>query len=221
MSTQGRHIGLYGGGDWSGTPDPPRLAVDLYSFCVAAFSDLEAVRQGCCETRIVLGMPAVEEFHAHAMSDQMQAVVLDMALQLGMRIGLLSVNKAAAPLAGRVVLPPPAVLTSRIAFRLFESFLPLCPLRDLWCDEEIAGKKAQQEFATQARRLSRLHSPVKMKARFRPSHTSDLVQIADVANYALRSQARGAKLEAPLVNVLRKIRADDRHLILGAVPWEE
>lgn len=217
---------LYAGGDWLGTPDPPRGGVDLYSFCIAAFEELEALNEACRELRRTLQMPADQEFHAHGMSDEMQADVLEMGLRLKMRLGLLIINKAAVPLAGRSLLPAPPDLTTQIAFRLLERLLPQLPLRDLWCDEEIAGKRAQQDFATQARRLSylhlsHLHLPVRMKVRFRASHTSNLVQMADVANYALRSQARGAKLESSLVNVLRKIHADPQHLILGPVPWEE
>ncbi|MDQ3813910.1 MAG: hypothetical protein M3347_08165 [Armatimonadota bacterium] len=213
-------MSLSAGADWSGTPDKPMGAIDLFSFCVVAFENSDAVNEACHVTRPALGMAADEEFHGHDMSDAMNAAVLEMGMHLNLQIGILFVNKAAAPLEGRIILPPPAVFTAQIALRLLERFLPICPLRDLWCDEDLKGQAAQ-EFVTAVRRLSRAHHPQsKLKTRLRDSRKSNLVQIADVANYTLTRQARGGKSEPVLENVLRKIRGDDRNLILGPMPWE-
>ena len=56
---------------------------------------------------------------------------------------------------------------------------------------------------------------------FRRSHTSLMIQLADVVAYVLSRQARGVRFDPPLESMLRKLRSDSRHLILGPLPWEE
>jgi hypothetical protein len=215
-------MSFYAGADWSGKPDKPIGAVDIFSFAVAAFPDLEALNEACIATKRDLGMPAIEEFHAHNMSDAMNAAVLEMGMRLGMRVGILIVNKTAVPVDGKVLLPDPARFTQQISMKLLEQFVPHCPLSRLWCDEDIKGSAAQKEFKTAVRRVCRAHHPdISFEMGFRRSHTSFPVQMADVVAYVLSRQARGSKFEPPLENVLRKIRKNEQHLILGPLPWEE
>jgi hypothetical protein len=217
-----RNLGLYAGGDWSGKPDKPSGPIDIFSFAVAAFADLDVLNAQALELRRDLGMPLDEEFHGHEMSDAMNARVLEMGMQLEMRVGVLMVNKSAVSLRGRVALPDPGRFTHEIALHLLQRFVPLCPLQRLWCDEDIKGRAAQQSFETEVRQVSRAHHPASTcRADFRRSHTNVPVQVADVVAYVLSRQARGVRFGPPLQNALRKLRSSPQHLILGPVPWEE
>ena len=213
---------MVAGGDWSGTPDKPVGTAEIYSFCIAAFADLEALNTNCRISRLMLGMPLEEEFHGHQMSDEMIAAVLEMALALDVRFGILLINKAAVPLTGKIALPPPAKFAAQVALRLLSRLLPRVAIRDLWCDEDIKGKPAQRDFQTAVSRINReVGVADKIKTRLRDSRISHLIQIADVYAYAMTKQAQGSRLEPALENVLRKIRTAVQHLILGPVPWEE
>ena len=217
-----RTLGLYAGGDWSGKPDKPSGTIDIFAFCIAAFPDLDVLNAEALVLRRELGMPLGEEFHGHEMSEAMNAAVLEMGLRLGMRLGVLLVNKSAVPLSGQVTLPAAAGFTHAIAIRLLERFVPGCPLARLWCDEDIKGKAAQQQFETDVKRVCRSHHPASTcKVGFRRSYINVPVQVADVVAYVLSRQARGVRFEPPLQNALRKLRGDGQHLILGPLPWEE
>lgn len=213
---------FFAGGDWSGTPDKPSGAVDIYSVCVAAFSDVDLLNEASERVRLQLGIKRDEEFHGHQMSDVAIAAVLEMALELDVRLGILIVNKAAVPLSGVTQLPAPNQFAALLALRLLTRFLPLVPIKKLWIDEDIQAKPAQKKFETAVSRLNReVGASPKIKTSFLDSRRSRLIQIADVYAYAMTRQIGGAKIQPELENVLRKIRADSRHLILGPMPWEE
>lgn len=213
---------LYAGADWSGTPDKPSGTVDIYSFCVAAFPDIGLLNEASERVRLELGMKKDEEFHGHQMPDTTIAAVLEMALGLEARLGILIVNKAAVPLSGKVQLPAPKQFAGLLALRMLNQFLPLVPIKNLWPDEDIQAKMAQQQFETSVSRLNReVGISPKIKTRFLNSKKSRLIQVADVYAYAITRQIGGAKIQPELENVLRKIRSDKRHLILGPMPWEE
>ncbi len=213
---------FFAGADWSGTPDKPSGVVDIYSFCVAAFSDIELLNEASEPIRLELGMKRNEEFHGHNMSDANIAAVLEMALELEVRLGILIVNKAAVPLSGVVQLPAPNQFAGLLALRMLNRFLPLAPIQKLWLDEDIQAKPAQKKFETAVSRLNReVGASLKVKTKFLDSKKSRLIQVADVYAYAMTRQIGGAKLQPELENVLRKIRDDERHLILGPLPWNE
>ena len=161
---------LYAGGDWSGTPDAPRKAVDIYSFCLAAFTDLDLLNQASERVRLELGMKRDTEFHGHEMSDAMIAAVLEMALELDVRMRIVVINKTAMPLSGIPELPIPAQFAGLLALRLLRRFLPDSPIRKLWCDEDIERKTAQREFEGRVRTLNcEVGNPNKIEVRFHDS----------------------------------------------------
>lgn len=216
-----RPIGLYAGGDWSGKPDRPSGLIDIFSFAVVGFDDLDALNASALALKRQLGMPLAEEFHGHEMNDARNAAVIEMGLRLGMRVGVLMVNKSAVPLSGRIVLPAPAQFTHEITLRLLERFVPDSPLLRLWLDEDIKGKALQQLLETDVKRVCRSHHPASnCKVGFRRSHTNVPVQVADVVAYVLSRQARSVRFGLPLQNALRRLRSDEQHLILGPLPWE-
>ena len=213
---------FYAGADWSGTPEKPRGAIDIYSFGIAAFPDFGLLNEASENLRLKLGMKHDEEFHGHDMGDANIAAVLEMALELEATFGILIINKAAVPLSGEINLPPTNKFASLLAQRLLKRFLPLVPVGKLWPDEDIQEKAAQQSFETAVSRISReVGIAPKIKTRFLDSKVSRLIQVADNYAYGMTRQLGGAKIQPELENVLRKIRSDERHLILGPMPWEE
>lgn len=217
-----RNLGLYAGGDWSGKPDKPSGLSDIFSFAVVMTEDLEAAEEEFALLKRRLGMKADKEFHGHEMNDTQNAAVLELILHQEMRIGILMINKSAVPLTRQITLPTGPRFTHEVAMRLFELFVPGCPLSRVWLDEDIKGKATQQLFKTDVQRVCRTHHPASTcKVVFRGSHTSLMIQLADVVAYVLSRQARGVRFYPPLESVLRKLRSDSRHLILGPLPWEE
>ena len=111
------------------------------------------------------------------------------------------------------------VTYASLALMFLPHFLPICPLKALWYDEEIKGRKAEQEFETAVQRCNRALYPTgRLKLRSRKSHTSDLIQLADVFAYTLLRQTRGVLSYPPLERLLREIETDKTNLIIRA--WE-
>ncbi len=194
------------GADWSGNPDAPD---EVFIFCLVALLDVEAWNAQCEELRVSLRMAQGSEFHGREMKDDGQRLqLLKAGRDAGMRVGALVVtgweNWGEEPLS-----------YEGVALELLRQFLPLCPLKAIWFDTEIQGKKAQTEFATAVGRCHRaIHPEVRLKARTRDSHSSRMIQLADVMAYGLRTQERGS-LESPaLQQFLREIAGDERNVIL-------
>ncbi len=204
---------FYAGGDWSGRPESD----DLLVFCVAALGDLEAWNETCRDLRQRFGMAQEQEFHGHEMRPEQMLELLSAARRLDMRVGALLIDNA--PVSGEV---RTALQHAPLALALLRRLLPLCPLQKLWYDEEIKGKKAEQAFNTEVQRIQRMvHADTKISAKARRSHTSNLVQLADVIAYALAKQARRTLKHSLLEQYLRELRADERNLIIGPMRWEE
>lgn len=206
---------FYAGGDWSGKPES---IDDTFTFCVVALSDPEAWNMACAELRASpsFGMARDQEFHGHQMKPERIFRFLSAGHGLGMRVGALLIDKGATHQAKA------ELNHANVALALLRRFLPTCALQTFWYDEDIKGKKAEQEFETQVRRCNRLIYPsTQLKARSRNSRTSSLVQLADVAAYALSRQARKPLKHAALEQFLKDVRSDERNLIIGPAPWGE
>ena len=198
---------FYAGGDWSGkaeTPDEP------FIFCVTALNDAEAWDEACLGLRTKLRMKRDKEFHGHLMnSDTHRLEVLQLARRLDLRVGAL------------ILLPETKFLESvtlsyqNIALELVNRFFPQLPLRDLWCDTEIEGKSAQQAFETALKRCYReIHPGSRFNARVRESHTSNLIQLADIMAYTLRRQTMGKIKNSALRQFLKEVASDTNNLIV-------
>ena len=186
-------------------------------FCIAVLNDLEAWNVASSALRERFGMAQDEEFHGHEMNLKQVLELLEAAQAMGMRIGALLVHPPLDSPQARLPLNH-----HNIALSLLRQFLPLCALQKLWCDEDIKGKKAVQEFKTQVQRVNRAIYPnAKVDVRVRKSHTSSLIQLADVTAYALSREARNTLNHAALEEVLKKLRADQQNLIMGPVKWED
>jgi hypothetical protein len=214
---------LYAGLDRSGTPDlkSTQAGSPLYVVCLAAVEDMEAFGRRMSETRFRFGMGMRAEFHGHQTSDRMQAAVIEEALAVGLRVGVLVVDKEATrQQLEPATLPSPADFQLHTAVALLEQFLSRYALEGLWCDEDIRGKARQQEFVTAVKRLHRANWPERhLKVRHRPSDSSDLIQLADVVAYGLHSLSRGAELRPELKPCLEAIWADAQNVILGPMAW--
>ncbi len=186
---------LYAGGDWSGKPDKRDEAL---IFCVVALSDKEAWTDSCRQLRHNLRMAQNAEFHGHEMKDDAHRLqLLQAGREAGMKIGALVLSKGARAEGNET----PSYESA--ALELLNPFFARYALRDLWCDNEIQGKAAQKAFETELQRCHRaIHPNARFKARLRPSHTSDLIQLADVMAYALRTQSHGTLKDAPLERFL-------------------
>ena len=198
---------LYAGADWSGKPYTPN---EPFVFCIAALNDAEAWNDACLELRAKLRMPRDKEFHGHLMnSDAKRLEILQGAQQLDLRVGAL------------IVLPQTktserATLSHQsIALELADQFFPKLVTRDLWCDTEIEGKPAQKAFETELHRCHRaIHPTVRFEARIRKSHTSNLIQLADVVAYALRRQAMNKIKDPASRQFLKRMASDANSLII-------
>lgn len=198
---------FFAGGDWSGKADKPK---EPFIFCIAALRDAEAWNTACQQLRKGLRMRRDEEFHGYKMKGDAQRLeVLHLAQQMGLRVGAL------------ILLPETKILEREtlnhqsLALELAEQFFPKLPLRDLWCDTEIEGKSAQQAFETELQRCHRtIHPQLRFKARVRESHTSNLIQLADVMDYVLRTQALGKIKEPTLRQFLKEVASDSNNLIV-------
>ncbi len=199
-------IPLHAGGDWSG--DPNKLD-EAFIFCVVALGDKEAWSDSCRQLRRKLRMPQNREFHGHEMKNPQQRLeLLEMGRAAEMKVGALIVAKETR------VLMTETLGYQDIALELLNQFFPRYILRDLWCDNEIQGDK-QKAFETELKRCHRAINPqTRFDAKVRPSHTNDLIQLADGIAYALQAQARGTLKNLVLRQFLKDMAADEGNLLV-------
>ncbi len=195
---------LYAGADWSGKADRPN---EPFIFCVVALNDAEAWNQRCQELREQFRMAPEREFHGYLMkADAERLAMLQRARDLGMRIGAVICVETVRDNSLSYQSP---------ALELLNPLFARGTLRTLWCDTEIQGKKARKAFETEVQRCHRaIHSQVRFEARVRDSHSSNLIQLADVMAYTLRTQAMGKVKSPALREFLKEIASDDANLIL-------
>ena len=195
------------GGDWSGKPDRD----DLLIFAVAAMENAEDWSEHCTIIRQQIGKPRDVEFHARDMSDAERFALLSAARNAGLVVGVLVLKKSEAPDENFAAL----FNYTTSAQELLGAFFSRYQLKRFWYDSEVNGRKAQQEFETGLYRFHRAIYPnTTLKASCRPSHTSDLVQLADCVAYAFRRQALNAIKYAPLRQLVKEIAADQRNLVI-------
>lgn len=156
-------------------------------------------------------MAPKREFHGYLMKDDAQRLdMLQMGRDLGMRVGALVLNE------NTKLLESATLSYQSIALELLNPFFARVALRNLWCDTEIEGKKAQKAFETQIQRCHRaIHPNARFEARVRESHTSSLIQLADVMAYTLRTQAMGKVKNSALRQFLKDLASDNANLILA------
>lgn len=198
---------LYAGGDWSGEPNQPD---EPFIFCVVTMGDAEAWNDSCRQLRKTLRWAQNREFHGYKMKDDVQRLqVLRMGRAAGMRVGALILTANTRALEKR------APSYQSIALELLDQFFSRAALRMLWCDTEIEEEIAQKAFETAVRHCHRaVHPDARFEARVRKSHTSSLIQLADVMAYALRTQAQNKVKDPSLRQFLKEIAADEKNLIL-------
>ncbi len=208
--------------DWIGSPfeDDERY---LYGPSVAIIIDPERSYAEMAALRKELKMPGDREFRGHNSTEAMQAAVLKLALRLNAQFAVTLYDKRITqPGRERVTLPSPASFAAASALKTLETCAHKNPLARLWYDEgDISNKASQKAFHTAAQRIYRSYHPGNMlKVRPRPSHQSDLIQLADVAGYGFSRLARGLVEQPDLREILESIRADMRSSIRGPEGWE-
>lgn len=199
---------LYAGGDWSGKPDKPR---EPRIFCVVALADADAWNESCRQLRRTLDWAQNREFHGYKMKDDAQRLeMLRLGREAGMRVGALILGAN----AGVAVEQTPTYQS--LALELLNPFFAHAALRMLWCDTEIEGEAAQKTFETAVQHCHRsLYPDARFEARVRKSHTSNLIQLADVMAYTLRTQALGKVKNPALQGFLKEVANDKTNLILS------
>lgn len=206
---------LDAGMDWSGVVCRENKVVDLYTPCIVAVQDAGIVNLPMADLRKRFGMGQDEEFHGHECSTEMLISILELALELHIRVGALLIDKSVAPI------PSPAHFASLSALRLLNDYLPGTCLSRLWCDEDIKGKKSQAAFKTCIARLQRqFHPHQSVKTSFRDSRKSNLIQVADVVIYSLAWEIGKTRVNPTLKKCLEKLRAETSNLIMRPTRWE-
>jgi len=214
------HAGL----DRSGTPHltSAQASNNLYVVCLAAVMDRDGVGSSLGALRPQFGMSSRAEFRGHQSSERMQVAVLAAAMDAGLRVGALLIDKEATRRQSETTdLPAPADFQILAAVALLEQFIPRYSLQALWCDEDIKGKERQKEFVTAVKRLHRANWPeMHLKVRHSASDSSDLVQLADVTAYGLSRLSRAEVASSELTYCLEAIREDPQNVIIGPMAWE-
>lgn len=199
---------FYAGGDWSGEPNQPD---EPFIFCVVTMGDAEAWNDSCRQLRKTLRWAQNREFHGYKMKDDVQRLqVLRMGRAAGMRVGALILTANTRALEKR------APSYQSIALELLDQFFARAALRMLWCDTEIEGEEAQKTFETALQHCHRkIHPDARFEARVRKSHTSNLIQLADVMAYTLRTQAMGKVKNPASRQFLKEMTNDQANLIIS------
>ena len=196
---------MHCGGDWSG-----KTRDDVFVFTLAALPDAEIWHERTLEIRQQLGIARHIELHAHGLTEYERLMFLQAANKNGMIVGAVILQKPVAAKEISVALFDYA----NSAQCLFEVFAQRYCLKRLWYDEEIKGKASQQKFETELYRINRLHHTESMKAKCRPSHTSDMVQLADIVAYVLRRHITNAIKNPLLRQEVQRMVAEPRNLII-------
>ena len=196
---------LCAGGDWSG-----KTRDDVFVFALAALPDAEVWYQQALKTRQQLGIARHMELHAHSLTEYQRLRFLQAANGNGMIVGAIVLQKSVKAKESSAALFDYA----SSARQLFGFFAQRYCLKRLWYDEEIKGKATQQKFETELHRLQRINHTESMKAKCRPSHTSDMVQLADIVAYVLRRHITGAIKNPLLCQEVQQIVTDPRNLIM-------
>lgn len=218
----------HAGMDCSGTPDLSGAdrKHDPYTLCVLALQagdePAAALRRELAVFRARFRLDARREYRGHAMSDTMQADLLELLRGHEMAAAALLVSKAATREKwGGGSLPSSAGFQVLAARANLEPFMRRYCLARLWCDEDIHGRGPQRELTTELLRIHRDAWPgEKLKVRFMPSGRELLIQLADVLAYGLACYERGTIRSARLKRVVEAVRSDPRNLVTGPVAWD-
>ena len=161
------------------------------------------------------------EFRAHQISQVMQSAVLEAAMDSGLHVGALIIDKAVARRqSDQADMPSPGEFQFLAGIVLLEEFFTRYSLKGLWCDEDIKGKERQKEFTTAVKRAHRANWPgLQLKVRHSPSDSSDLIQLADIVAYGLSRLSRGETLRPQLRRHLEALWDDARNIIIGPKSW--
>lgn len=215
---------LYAGLDWSGTPNLKGMDSrhDPYVVVVAGVEDVERFTQAMRGLRFGFGMKAEAEFHAHNMPEEHSVQVVEAAQEAGLAVGALLVDKALTrQTQDALALPSPPDLQALAALAVVEVFVRRYSLTELRFDEDIQGRKRQQEFVTAVKRIHRAVWPAtRVKVQPLPSHKSDLIQLADVVAYLLGREARASLQTAQGVRLMQALREDARNTITKPKAWD-
>lgn len=213
------------GFDCSGTPNltGDDGKHDPYTLCVVALpaedKRMTTLRNNLALVRFRYHMSAGQEFHAHNMSEEMRADVLEVALAQDLIVGALLIDKAATREKwGAVAFPSPAGFQVLAARAALEPFLRRYCLTRLFCDEDVRGRERQKRLTTEVLQIHRETWPnTKLKVRFIGSEQEPLIQVADVMAYGLACEVRGSIRAARLKRLVEGVREDLRNIVIGPV----
>lgn len=206
---------MYGGLDWSGTPDRNN-EIPLYVPCVVAVREVEKVSELFATLRREFRMKQIEEFRGSKATGEKLAAVLNAGLQLEFHVGALLIDKTASS----IIPGTKAAFVTLSAKRLLNQFMPHHALHRLWCDDEDLSKSEKHRFKNDTSRMGREYGVQTLKVSIYPSHHSDLIQLADMTAYALSWDAR-KRSEPEVERALREIRSNPCNMVIGPARWEE
>ena len=185
-----KRMSFYAGGDWTATPSLNDKRP--YGFALVAVEDVETLADAFARIRHDVGFAARAELRGHDAPPQVQAAVLQVLAAQNARISVLLLDKT--PLLAE---PPThwlnaTLMHQQLAMATLQRTLPHYPLANLKCDEELRGQ-AQKAFVTDVKRLHQSLWPgQRLKMKLLPSHTSVLVQAADIVAYNFSRFIRNA-----------------------------
>jgi hypothetical protein len=217
----------YGGLDRSGTAvlDSRAVMHDPYvvTVAIASFPLDDPAQLGIefARLRQRFGIAGRKEFHAHRLSEKILLAVLEVAQSFGLVIGAVIIDKAQTVAGWEEGRPYPTQhqlredATGTILNLLFRRY----QLGKLWVDEDVRGQAAKEEKTV----IQRIHRSIwtdrKLHCQHKPSHDSELIQIADIAAYCLSLYVRRSIRMEPLRIMVDSFWTDPRHIILGPTPW--
>ena len=206
------------GGDYTGTPSLNNKSP--YGFALVAVANVELLEEAFTQIHQAGGLPARDELRGYDLPVKVQAEVLKVLCEQDARIAVLMLNKTHLLATPQAALPPAAIMHHQFGLVVLERVLRQYALSNLKCDEELRGQ-AQKEFVTAVQRLSRVLWPdTRLKVKLLPSHTSVLVQAADVVAYNFSRFVRNA-LEDELQQCLLALQRQEHNIFLETREWND
>ena len=209
---------MHAGLDWTGTPslNEPHP----YGPCLVAVGDKTSFDEAWSFLAQEAGVERGEEIKGHKSPPRVLENVLRLVIASEVCVGVLLLDKSEA-FRIRAIWPLPANLRQQTALGLIEEMVQNHVLQSLVCDEDIRGKREQQQFRTAVLRCNAQLQTAKMKVGFRRSEKSSLIQCADVIAYVAARSLRENALTPELEKLWRYLKKQPQTYYRVIYKWEE